>query len=231
MGQTAAMATGQHAQHDVPHNAPRHVSARRRALGSATIGLVAGVALGFVTSWQLALMAGWDVTAVVLLVRVWTTVGRLDPEQTRHAATMEDNSRSSTALLLVGASTASLVGAGTGLLQAKHSAPPLDALLTASSILTVTLSWAVVHTMFALRYAHEYYSEPIGGFDFKMRDEQPDYRDFAYVAFTIGMAFQVSETDVTNRYVRRTVLRHSFIAYLFGAVILAVMVNVTATLL
>lgn len=217
--------------HDVPHDTPRHVSALRRALGSAAVGLVAGVALAFVTSWQLALMAGWDVTAVVLLTRVWATVGYLDPAQTHHLATAEDNSRSSTALLLVGASTASLVGAGAGLLKAKHSAPTLDALLTASSILTVTLSWAVVHTMFALRYAHEYYSDPIGGFDFKMGDERPDYRDFAYVAFTIGMAFQVSETDVTNRYVRRTVLRHSFIAYLFGAVILAVMVNVTATLL
>lgn len=227
MGQTAAMAIGRDAQHE----APRHVSARRRAIGSAAIGLVAGAALAFVTSWQLALMAGWDVTAVVLLIRVWATVGRLDPEHTRHVATREDNSRSSTDLLLVGASTVSLVGAGAGLLEAKHSAPTLDAMLTASSILTVALSWAVVHTMFALRYAHEYYSDPIGGFDFKMGNEPPDYRDFAYVAFTIGMAFQVSETDVTDRYVRRTVLRHSFIAYLFGAVILAVMVNVTATLL
>jgi uncharacterized membrane protein len=217
--------------HDRHHAAPGHVSARRRALTSAAIGVVAGGVAFAVTPWQLALMTGWDVTAVILLTRIWSQVGRLDPAQTRRLATVEDNSRSSTALLLVAASTASLVGAGAGLLQAKHSAPAMDALLTACSIVTVALSWGVVHTMFALRYAHECYSDPMGGFDFKMGDEAPDYRDFAYVAFTIGMAFQVSETDVTNRYVRRTVLRHSFIAYLFGAVILAVMVNVTATLL
>lgn len=219
------------AGHDTPHPPPRHIAARRRALSSAAAGVVIGSALAFVTSWQLALMAGWDATAVLLLARIWLQVGPLEPAQTRHLATAEDNSRSSTALLLIAASTASLVGAGAGLLQAKHSAPPLDVLLTAASVVTVALSWAVVHTMFALRYAHEYYTEPVGGFDFKMSGAPPDYRDFAYIAFTIGMAFQVSDTDITDRYVRRTVLRHSFIAYLFGAVILAVMVNVTATLL
>jgi uncharacterized membrane protein len=219
------------AGHDTPHRAPRHIAARRRALTSAAVGVTLGTALAFVTSWQLALMAGWDVTAVVLLARVWSQVGRLDPDQTRHLATAEDNSRSSTALLLLSASTASLIGAGAGLLEAKQSGSPMNVMLTAASLITVSLSWLVVHTMFTLRYAHEYYSTPVGGFDFKMGNAEPDYRDFAYVAFTIGMAFQVSETDVTNRFVRRTVLRHSFLAYLFGAVIVAVMVNVTASLL
>ena len=217
--------------HDTPHRAPRHIASRLRALTSAASGVAIGGALAFVTSWQLALMAGWDITAVVLLVRIWFQVLLLDPVQTQHLATAEDNSRNSTALLLVSASTASLVGAGAGLLEANHTGPPMNVVLTAASVITVALSWLVVHTMFTLRYAHEYYSPPVGGFDFKMGDAEPDYRDFAYVAFTIGMAFQVSETDVTNRFVRRTVLRHSFLAYLFGAVIVAVMVNVTASLL
>ena len=85
-----------------------------------------------------------------------------------------------------------------------------------------------MHTVFALRYAHEYYTDPVGGIDFKTRDERPDYLDFAYVAFTVGMTFQVSDTDVQARRIRRTVLRHALLSYLFGAVILAVVVNVIA---
>lgn len=98
------------------------------------------------------------------------------------------------------------------------------------AVLTVILSWAVVHSVFALRYAHEYYTEPIGGIDFKNPDP-PDYRDFIYVAFTVGMTFQVSDTDVQSRTVRRTVINHALLAYLFGAVILALTVNIAATLL
>ena len=89
----------------------------------------------------------------------------------------------------------------------------------------------VVHTVFALRYAHEYYTAPIGGVDFGDDLGKPDYIDFAYLAFTIGMTFQVSDTAVTSRTTRRTVLRHALLAYLFGAIIVAVLVNVIGSLL
>ncbi len=88
-----------------------------------------------------------------------------------------------------------------------------------------------MHTVFALRYAHEFYTPPVGGIDFKTEHELPDYQDFAYVAFTIGMTFQVSDTDIQACRTRRTVLRQALLAYLFGAVILAVVVNVIASLL
>ena len=81
-------------------------------------------------------------------------------------------------------------------------------------------------TVFTLRYAHEYYSVPEGGITF---GEDPDYQDFAYFAFTVGMTFQTSDSGVSSRRIRRTVLRHALLAYLFGAVILAVMVNVVAS--
>ena len=97
--------------------------------------------------------------------------------------------------------------------------------------LTVVLSWAVVHFVFALRYADEFYTAPIGGIDFKAEPEYaPDYRDFAYVAFTVGMTFQVSDTDIQIRVIRRTVMTHALLSYLFGAVILAVTINVIAAL-
>ena len=88
-----------------------------------------------------------------------------------------------------------------------------------------------MHTVFALRYAHEYYTPPVGGIDFKTDKELPDYLDFGYVAFTVGMTFQVSDTDIQAANPRRTVMRQALLAYLFGAVILAVVVNVIASLL
>ena len=207
-------------------------SGRRRVLSSAAVGLLAGAALAWVAPWQLAVLAGWDVAAVLVLTRVWFRVARFSCDETKEFATREDNSRASAELLLVAASVASLGGAAFGLLKAHQSGPTLQAVLTAGSVLTVALSWAVVHTVFALRYAHEYYTPTLpGAIDFKSGDYEPDYGDFAYVAFTVGMTFQVSDTDIGSRLIRRTVLRHALISYLFGAIIVALMVNVIATLL
>jgi uncharacterized membrane protein len=199
--------------------------------GSVAVGVLVAVALAWIAPWQLAVLAGWDLAAAIVLARVWFSVGRFDADETRAFATREDDSRASADLLLITASVASLGGAAAGLLKAHHSDHALDVLLTVASVLTVALSWAVVHTVFALRYAHEYYTATPGGIDFKSRDYEPSYGDFAYIAFTVGMTFQVSDTDIGSDLIRRTVLRHALISYLFGAVILAVLVNVIATLL
>ena len=95
---------------------------------------------------------------------------------------------------------------------------------------SVAVSWFTVHTVFLLRYALLYYAAPEGGIDFKMH-ERPSYRDFAYVALTLGMTFQVSDTDLRSTQMRATALRHALLSYLFGAVILAVAINLVATLL
>jgi uncharacterized membrane protein len=94
----------------------------------------------------------------------------------------------------------------------------------------VALAWACVHTVYALRYARLYYAPPLGGIDFP-GDDSPDYRDFVYLAFTIGMAFQVSDTGLSQKRIRRVATRHALLAYLFGAVILAVAINSVAGLL
>ena len=91
------------------------------------------------------------------------------------------------------------------------------------------LSWAVVHTVFALRYAHLYYTDTPGGIDFK-QEPMPDYHDFAYVAFTVGMTFQVSDTDINTRPMRRAILRHALLSWLFGAIIVAMTINLIAGL-
>jgi uncharacterized membrane protein len=206
-------------------------TAAQRLMVVTAAGVVVGAVAAFLAPWQLAALGAWDVVAGAYVAWVWRTVGRWNPEETRTHATREDTSRVATSLLLLSASVASLVGTGFDLLKADqaHSAGRL--MLTAIALLTVALSWAVVHTVFALRYAHEYYSQPVGGIDFKTHGELPDYQDFGYVAFTVGMTFQVSDTDIQARRTRRTVLRHALLAYLFGAVILAVVVNVIASLL
>jgi uncharacterized membrane protein len=206
-------------------------SQRRRVLSSAAVGIAAGIGLAFATPWQFAVLAAWDLVAMLMLLRVWLRVSHFSARETRALATYEDDSRPLAELLLVSASVASLVGVAFGIVKAHHSENWLDALLTTTSVVTVTLSWAVVHTVFALRYAHEYYTPPVGGIDFKGGEYEPDYRDFAYLAFTVGMTFQVSDTDVSSREIRRTVLRHAFLSYLFGAVILGLVVNVIASLL
>jgi uncharacterized membrane protein len=94
---------------------------------------------------------------------------------------------------------------------------------------TVMLSWALVHTVFTARYARLYYSSPVGGVDFNEND-LPCYTDFAYLALTIGMTYQVSDTNLRDRAIRRTALRHGLLSYLFGAVIIASTINLLAAL-
>ena len=202
-------------------------------MSSAALGVLAGIVVALFAPWQLAVLVGWSVMAALIVARVWLRVHGFTPGQTRERATREDDSRASSELLLLLAAVASLGGAAAGLLKAHQSDAPMEAILTSAVVLTVGLSWALVHTVFALRYAHQFYEPRVDGhIDFKSgRDYEPDYSDFAYVAFTIGMTFQVSDTDVGSRLTRRTVLNHALLAYLFGAVIVALMVNVIASLL
>ena len=205
-------------------------TALERFLVVAAVGLVAGIVAAFLAPWQLAIVIGWDTAAALYVGSVWAAVARFTPTQTSALATREDSSRVVTSVLLLSAALVSLVGTALVLVKANEATNAGRVMLTGAGIATVALSWATVHTVFALRYAHESYTPPVGGIDFKS-DELPDYRDFAYVAFTVGMTFQVSDTDIQRRETRRTVIRHALISYLFGAVILAVVVNVIATLI
>jgi uncharacterized membrane protein len=152
----------------------------------------------------------------------------LDGADTAAMATREDNSRVLADLLLVGASVASLVAVGFALIKSTGMDSGPAAGLTAVAVLTVVLSWAVVHTVYMLRYARLFYVDHTG-VDFNGESE-PDYRDFAYLAFTIGMTYQVSDTDLTTRPIRRTATHHALLSYLFGTVVVAMTINVVASL-
>jgi uncharacterized membrane protein len=207
-------------------------SGRTRLIVAAAIGAVAAFAVSWFAPWQLTVLVGWDVTALAVVVSVWAAIGGFTPEQTERFALSEDDTRAGTHLLLLGASVVSLVGVLVAFLKANEPAHAQEVLLEATGVFTIACSWVLVHTVFALRYAHVYYSPPKGGIDFKTRgSEQPDYLDFAYTAFTVGMTFQVADTDITQRAMRHQVLGHALTSFVFGAVILATTVNVIAGLL
>lgn len=205
------------------------VPTRPRMIAAFAAGLVASAVAGPFTPWQVAGLAGWDAAAVVFLAWVWSSIWRLDGEATASASTQGD-SRSTADIVLISASVASLAGVGLALIKASGEHGAARDLIAGVAVLTVALSWAAVHTVFTLRYASLYHREG-GGIDFSEGDRLPDYRDFAYVAFTIGMTFQVSDTDLTSFSMRRTALRHALLAYLFGIVIVAITINVVASML
>jgi uncharacterized membrane protein len=207
-----------------------HLDQRRRLLIAAALGAVAGAITARFGPWQLSALVGWDVAALFIVGSVWTFIAVLDAASTARVATREDDSRAVVDLIMVAASLVSLVGVVVGLAHARGHSGAMSALLTGIAVFTVFLSWFTVHTLFVLRYAHLYYGEPAGGIDFANQRETPDYMDFVYVAFTVGMTFQVSDTGITDRRIRRTVIRHAMLSYLFGTVIVGVAINVVGNL-
>ena len=203
---------------------------RQRLLIAAPLGIVAAVVIAIFSPWQLAVLAGWDVAALFVVGSVWTFVAVLDAPDTQRVSTREDDSHALVDLIMVVACVVSLVGVIIGLAHARGHTGAISSVLTSDSVFTVFLSWFTVHTLFVLRYARLYYSDVPGGIDFPNTDVPPDYMDFVYVAFTVGMTFQVSDTGIGARAIRRTVIRHAMLSYVFGTVIVGVAINVVGNL-
>jgi uncharacterized membrane protein len=160
---------------------------------------------------------------------VWFAISHCDAERTAQLAVPEDPTRRAADGLVLSAAVASLVAIGFVLGSAANNKGAAQVALAGLGVVSIVLSWAMVHTVFTLRYAHLYYTDGDGGIDFK-QTEPPHYRDFAYLAFTVGMTFQVSDTDIQTTEIRATVLRHALLSYLFGAGIVASAVNLIANL-
>jgi uncharacterized membrane protein len=177
-----------------------------------------------------SILLGWDVAVVLYLAWTGSSVWRLDPSDTARLAKREDPSTPVSELVILSAGIAVLAAVGFALVKAGQTSGGIKAYLVSIGLVSVVLSWALVHTVFGLRYARAYYSEPVGGIQFN-EAEPPNYTDFAYYAFTVGMTFQVSDTNITLRTIRRTTLHHALLSYLFGSVLLGLVINVVATLL
>jgi uncharacterized membrane protein len=205
--------------------------AMRRTGAAVVAGLVVlVVALVLGAAWPVALTGAWGVTALVIVVSVWVRIYPMDAGQTKAHARAEDFSRPASDLAVLAASVGSLGAIAYTVHRAGNSHGATKALLIALAVAVVALSWLTVHTLYLLRYGDVYYGDPVGGIDFN-DDEPPDYHDFAYLALTIGMTFQVSDTSLTSKAMRRVAIRHALLAFLFVAVILALSINTVATLL
>jgi uncharacterized membrane protein len=203
--------------------------AKTRLGVAVACGVVSFAVVMALTAWQVALLAGWSVVGLVFAGWSIGSLWALNARDTEAVATKEDGSRAISDLLLLSAETAGLAAIGVGLVKASSSKGAAQGLITALAVFAVVVSWAVVHTVFALQYADLYYRHG-GGVDFN-EDDKPDYRDFAYLALTIGMTFQVSDTDLKTKAIRHTAIRHALMSYLFGAVVIAMVINVVASLL
>lgn len=204
---------------------------------AVALGLLLGLGLPASLHWSLRVLAGWDLLALVFLGWVWLRIRQADAAETRRLATLEDDSRTISSLLVLAGSLVSLVGSGFGLSEARHLEGQghlaASLVLTGVSLLSVALSWLLIHTEHTLHYAHLYYNAPVGGIDFHETEEDPDgqdpdYRDFAYLAFTVGMTYQVSDTEVNHKRFRRRLTLHALLSFVFGTVIVAFTINIVA---
>jgi uncharacterized membrane protein len=173
-------------------------SARTHLLVSFGAALVAGVVAGVLGAGRAAPLIGWDVLAAVFCGWVWASVWHLDAQGTAGHAQRENPSRDLADLVLLGAALASLVAVGVVLFRAGQAGGSAKHVEAGLALASVFVSWTLVHTVFTLKYARLYYWGKVGGIDFD-EAEEPQYSDFAYLSFTIGMTFQVSDTNIESR--------------------------------
>jgi uncharacterized membrane protein len=199
----------------------------RRLLFSLALGVVAGVAavqLGFP---EVSVLVGWIVASGTLLTWVWWLSWPLDAAGTERLAEQEGRTRATDTAVLIAAVTS--LAAVVEALTRSSSQDPRAVITVVLSLLVVALSWALVNTVFAFKYARLYYSGGDGGIEFK-QDRRPAYSDFAYLAFTVGMTSQVSDTDLESTEIRKVGLGHALLSFLFATVVLAVAINLVANL-
>ncbi len=209
---------------------PGRLLSARRALLSLVAGLASGAVVAVAAMFRLLPLVSWTVTVAVLLAWVWRMSWPQDATGTKRLAEQERET-SSTDVWLLAAAVASLAVVVVALVQSSSHRTATAVASVLLSVLSVALSWALVNTVYAFKYARLYYlDEPdAGGIDFG-DVEKPSYSDFAYMAFTVGMSFAVSDTEPTTTRVRKVALGHALLSYAFGTGVLAVAINLVTNL-
>jgi uncharacterized membrane protein len=182
----------------------------------------------------------WDAFALCVLGLAWLTITTTPPEKLRARAQKQDLSHILIFVFVLVAACAGLFAVGFLFFSKQAFADQTHFLIhLLTSLVAVVSSWMLVHTVFGLRYAHTYYGDPdgptgpkphAGGLEFP-GDREPDYMDFAYFSFVIGMTFQVSDVVITSRNFRKLVLVHGMLSFGFNTVILALALNTVSTVL
>lgn len=210
-----------------PYRIVRLGSAHARLWVSAALGAVAGYLLPVQIDAVGRLLLGWDIGVFIYLVRTTIVVHQCSSGvEIAQKANRQDEGAAAVMLLTVLAAAISFGAIFAELLATKDSNSAWPQVL---AVVTVVLSWTFTHAIFALHYAYEFYDEhgTAGGLDFPGR-ERPDYWDFVYFSFVIGMTFQVSDVAVESKSIRRMVVAHGVLSFLFNTTIIALTVNMAA---
>jgi uncharacterized membrane protein len=205
----------------------RVVYARPRTFISVVIGIVAFLLLPASLRQVTRALLGWDVCIAAYLLLVYTMVVRSGIAHIKRNANRQDDGRFAILMVTALGAFASIAAIVFELGAAQHSVPALTL-----ATVTIALSWAAVHTVFALHYAHEFYrgGKP-GGLQFPSGDthENADYWDFVYFSFVIGMTAQVSDVGITDKTIRRTATAHGIVSFIYNTALVALMVNIAAS--
>ena len=205
----------------------RVIYARPRTFISIAVGIVAFFLLPASLRLVTRMLIGWDIFIALYLLLVYTMVMRSGLAYIKRNAVLQDDGRFLILLVVALGAFASIAAIVFELGASHHSVPELTL-----ATVTIALSWAAVHTVFALHYAHEFYrgAKP-GGLQFPSGDthENADYWDFVYFSFVIGMTAQVSDVGITDKIIRRTATAHGIVSFIYNTALVALMVNIAAS--
>lgn len=205
----------------------RVVYARPRTFVAIALGIIAFFLLPLSIRLVTRLLIGWDIFATFYLGLVYFMMLCSDHRRIKRDAVLQDDGRFLILLVTAFGAFASIAAIVLELGSTHHAVPQL-----AVATGTIALSWAVVHTAFALHYAHEYYrgTKP-GGLQFPSGEKQDhaDYWDFVYFSFVIGMTAQVSDVGITDKTIRRTATAHGIVSFIYNTALVALMVNIAAS--
>lgn len=204
-------------------------SAGKRLVVALSAGALVAVICVLLGAAKYAALASWDVIILVYGGWTWLAVRGMSATETKSHAVSENPGRATADILLLFASVASIIAVITVITQSSSSSGITKGIEIALGLTSIVLSWATVHTTYMLKYARLYYGQKEGGIDFNEKDA-PKYTDFAYLAFTLGMTFQVSDTDLQTKEIRAAALNHALLSYLFGTVIIATTINTLASI-
>ena len=222
----------------LPNNAFFKFDAHFRVYISFGAALIAFLIARTHFTWPAVSLISWVAFALAIIIMDWVIILNAHPREIRKIAKLQDSSRLLIFLFVIAASVISL-GAILFLLKSSKGLPEAD--VSGHIVLAITsviVSWWLVHTLFTMRYAHMYYDTdtddgqktPIGGLEFP-EEKEPDYLDFVYFSFVIGMTFQVSDVEISDRHIRRLAWMHGLISFAFNTAIVALSINIVSRMI
>lgn len=208
--------------------------AMQRLVAAVAVAAVAFLVQPDSISWHTRIVGSWDLGALTYLGLAWTLITRSDAKGTRDHALAQDQSGYIIFLFVVGASCACIVAIGFVVGTIRDLSFWSRAWHLALTVAALVSSWLLIHTVFAFHYAHRYYAGPHGE-SAKVAPllfpggREPDYADFAYYSFVVGMTSQVSDVAVASRSMRRLTMLHGILSFLFNIAVLALSINIFAS--